>query len=38
MVNLDQLQRIRYKDGETDNTLAFLTNHMTLPSLTICAL
>jgi hypothetical protein len=34
----DQLRRIRYKDEETGKTLVFLTNHMTLPALTICAL
>ena len=34
----DQLRRIRYKDAETGKTLVFLTNHMTLPALTICAL
>ena len=34
----DQLRRIRYKDQETGKTLVFLTNHMTLPALTICAL
>ncbi len=34
----DQLRRIRYKDKETGKTLVFLTNHMTLPALTICAL
>ena len=34
----DQLRRIRYKDQETGKTLVFLTNHMMLPALTICAL
>ncbi len=34
----DQLRRIRYKDAETGKTLVFLTNHMSLAALTICAL
>jgi len=29
---------VRFKDPETGNTLVFLTNQMTLPSATICAL
>ena len=33
-----QLRRIRFKDPETGKTLIFLTNQMTLPALTICAL
>lgn len=33
-----QLRRIRFKDSETGKTLVFLTNQMTLPALTICAL
>jgi len=32
------LRRIRFKDPETGRTLVFLTNQMTLPALTICAL
>jgi len=32
------MRRIRYRDPSTDNTLVFLTNHMLLPALTICAL
>ena len=32
------MRRIRFKDPETDKTLVFLTNHVTLPALTICAL
>jgi Domain of unknown function (DUF4372)/Transposase DDE domain len=34
----DHLRRIRYKDPETGKTLIFLTNEMTLPALTVCAL
>jgi len=34
----DHLRRIRFKDPETGKTLIFLTNEMTLPALTICAL
>lgn len=34
----EPLRRIRFKDPETGKTLVFLTNHMTLPDLTICAL
>jgi IS4 transposase len=34
----DHLRRIRFKDPESGKTLAFLTNQMTLPALTICAL
>ncbi len=33
-----QLRRVRFKDPETDKTLVFLTNQMTLPASTICAL
>ena len=33
-----QLRRIRFKDSGTGKTLVFLTNQMTLPALTICAL
>ncbi len=32
------LRRIRFKDAETGKTLIFLTNQVTLPALTICAL
>lgn len=32
------LRRIRFKDEESGKTLLFLTNHRTLPALTICAL
>ena len=32
------LRRIRFRDPETGKTLAFLTNQVTLPALTICAL
>jgi hypothetical protein len=32
------LRRVRFKDPETGKTLVFLTNQMTLPSATICAL
>ena len=32
------LRRIRYKDSETGKSLVFLTNHATLPPLTIAAL
>jgi hypothetical protein len=32
------LRRIRFKDPESGKTLVFLTNQMTLPALTICAL
>ncbi len=31
-------QCIRFKDPETDKMLIFLTDQVTLPSLTICAL
>jgi len=34
----DQLRRIRFKDPESDKTLVFVTNNMTLPALTIAAL
>ena len=33
-----QLRRIRFRDAETGKALVFLTNQMTLPALTICAL
>lgn len=32
------MRRIRFRDQETGKTLIFLTNQMTLPALTICAL
>ena len=32
------LRRIRFRNAETGKTLVFLTNQMTLPALTICAL
>jgi hypothetical protein len=32
------LRRIRFRDAETGKTLVFLTNQVTLPALTICAL
>ena len=32
------LRRVRFKDPETGKTLVFLTNQMTLPTATICAL
>jgi len=34
----EHLRRIRFRDKETDKTLVFLTNQMTLPASTICAL
>ncbi len=34
----DKLRRIRFKDSETNKTCIFITNNMTLPALTICAL
>jgi len=34
----DQLRRIRFHDPETSKQLVFLTNHVSLPALTICAL
>jgi IS4 transposase len=33
-----QLRRVRFRDTEADKTLIFLTNQMTLPAATICAL
>jgi transposase len=33
-----QLRRVRLNDPETGKTLVFLTNQMTLPAMTICAL
>lgn len=35
---LEYLRRIRFKDAESGKTLVFLTNQMTLPAATICAL
>jgi len=34
----EYMRRIRFKDPETGKTLVFLTNHVTLPALTICSL
>jgi hypothetical protein len=34
----ERLRRIAYRDPEQDKRLVFLTNHMLLPALTICAL
>jgi hypothetical protein len=34
----EHLRRIRLRDAETGKTLVFLTNQLTLPALTICAL
>jgi len=34
----DRLRRIVYRDPERDKRLVFLTNHMSLPALTVCAL
>lgn len=34
----EHLRRIRFRDPETGKTLVFLTNQVTLPPLTICAL
>jgi Transposase DDE domain/Domain of unknown function (DUF4372) len=34
----EHLRRIRFRDAETGKTLVFLTNQVTLPPLTICAL
>ena len=34
----EHLRRIRFKDPESGKTLVFLTNQMTFPTLTICAL
>lgn len=33
-----QLRRVRFNDPETGKTLVFLSNQMTLPAMTICAL
>jgi hypothetical protein len=34
----EHLRRIRFKDPESGKTLVFLTNHTSLPALTVCAL
>jgi Domain of unknown function (DUF4372)/Transposase DDE domain len=34
----EHLRRIRFRDPETGKTLVFITNQVTLPALTICAL
>jgi len=34
----EHLRRVRFKDPQSNKTLVFLTNQMTLPALTICAL
>jgi hypothetical protein len=34
----EKLRRIRFKDPESGKTLVFITNNMSLPALTICAL
>jgi hypothetical protein len=34
----EHLRRVRFKDPESDKTLIFLTNQMTLSSTTVCAL
>jgi hypothetical protein len=34
----EHLRRIRFRDAETGKTLVFLTNQVTLPALTVCAL
>ena len=34
----EQLRRVRFRDPATDKSLVFLTNQVTLPALTICAL
>jgi len=34
----ERLRRIVYRDPERDKRLVFLTNHMSLPALTVCAL
>jgi hypothetical protein len=34
----EKLRRVRFKDSETKKTYIFLTNNMTLPASTICAL
>ena len=33
-----QLRRVRFNDPDTGKTLIFITNQMTLPAMTICAL
>jgi Domain of unknown function (DUF4372)/Transposase DDE domain len=34
----EHLRRVRFRDPETDKSLVFLTNQLTLPALSICAL
>jgi IS4 transposase len=34
----DRLRRVVYRDPQRDKRLVFLTNHMSLPALTVCAL
>ena len=34
----EPLRRVRYHDAETNSTLVFLTNHMSLDALTVCEL
>ena len=34
----ERLRRIRFKDPDTGKTLVFLTNHFTIPALSVCAL
>ena len=34
----EHLRRVRFRDPESDKMLVFLTNHTSLPALTICAL
>jgi hypothetical protein len=34
----DKLRRVRFRDPKTDKTLIFITNQMTFPAATICAL
>jgi hypothetical protein len=34
----EPLRRVRYKDAETDKSLVFLTNHIGIPALDVCAL
>lgn len=36
--NPELLRRIRFKDAGTGKPLVFLTNHFTLPALTVCVL
>jgi hypothetical protein len=34
----ERLRRIRYKDPQSDKTYVFLTNHLGIPALSVCAL